>query len=444
MNLEYYYNNINKFTEEELINNLVNYFKNNKNELNDNIFTNTDYEYIIDDVKQVINNNINNYSFYVKLIKMLINDFYNNETDRDIDYYIHQINSTKQSIKKDNILVIQFNNIKNSLPIEQIDFVNYYDDKDLNYAEYDFKQQNRHYKLTQTKSFNENNIFMSYLCYFKSAVNMIINNPLFKEISLIETDTDKMTIGGYYHPYQLFIIGGSELFKLLADSNINIIDIVNLFNTLTSNKYHIGTPGIKYYPHQIFQELMYLMNNEFSNQFKVYFNNKHNYFLNLFIDIHKRRQINPIIEINKFIKRHQMNSFYVACPIYDNMIFNTFNYAYDKMFEINDYEEEYFNKTHLYFYPYHINNYYLHSFTLTEQIKNTNITFHSIYILLDYSKDKVIGIRHDNKKLRYDNIPQNALYMKDELRIFKNDGITDYIDKKFNYKITMLCYVKDN
>ena len=120
------------------------------------------------------------------------------------------------------------------------------------------------YNLLSTKGFNHKLIFYSYICYFKCAINCIIHNPVFKYMLKLDSDKppsyERLQHNRYYSFIEYVQCGGSELWELLK-CNKDIFDIVDFYNDLTRNTYLIGRPGVKYYPHQILQELLYYINN---------------------------------------------------------------------------------------------------------------------------------------------------------------------------------------
>ena len=99
-----------------------------------------------------------------------------------------------------------------------------------------------------------------------------------------------------------------------------------------------------------------------------------------------------------------------------------------------------------------VDDYYLTSFCIIENIPNDHLTFHCVYVQIKYDyllRVKKI-IRYDNKKLNYldNNNINNINYLKNEMNIFNNKslldstGINDYYSGSNNYKICLLCYTK--
>ena len=89
---------------------------------------------------------------------------------------------------------------------------------------------------------------------------------------MLKLDSDKppsyerLQHNKYYSFIEYVQRGGSELWELLK-CNKDIFDIVDFYNNLTRSTYLISRPGVKYYPHQILQELLYYINNSFSASF---------------------------------------------------------------------------------------------------------------------------------------------------------------------------------
>lgn len=100
----------------------------------------------------------------------------------------------------------------------------------------------------------------------------------------------------------------------------------------------------------------------------------------------------------------------------------------------------------IYRYKYFMNDYYLTSFCVAENVPEKNISFHCVFIQIKYDYDfNIVGInRYDDNKIDYfDKEDQkNNEYLQYEHAIFHKDCISDYYDKKHNYKICLLCYSK--
>ena len=126
------------------------------------------------------------------------------------------------------------------------------------------------YLMKTKKGFGPTLIFYSYICYFKCAVNCIVHHPLFKKHS--NTDSEQIPEFELYDKNKRYTfaeylqIGGSKLWELLKTYK-DIIDVVEFYNITTRHTYLIGRPGVKYYPHQILQELLYYIHNDFAKEF---------------------------------------------------------------------------------------------------------------------------------------------------------------------------------
>ena len=434
-----YINNIYKQNLDNIntIQSIINYHKNNKiniDWLDDNniIFNISRRSDIIDSIKQLIKNNFYNYDEYVKLSKKFIFSFIKNYKPI-----------------KDTLLNYQIKYIISNMPLHLLEIEKICDLKDFERLQKEegkikYKDYN---SMTITKGFNSVFIFYSYICYFKCAINCIIHHPMFKYFFNINTDSlkggnmNKLINKKYYSLYDFYQIGGNELWNKLNDNNI--IEIIEFYNILTNHKYLIGTPGIKYYPHQILQELLFFINNDFSQY--LYCNYQYVKVIDYLYD-----NIDMNDKIIELLNDCQNNSLFIA-PIIDNPLDsyeiniiknNHLNYQKDLLNRTNNK----LNNTKIYHYNYIINDYYLQSFCIIENIPNKYLTFHCVYIQLIYDDNyNVIDkIRYDHIKARYNNFNMRKYkYMKIEYdNLFNDNGINDYYDGNNNYKICLLCYIK--
>lgn len=441
-----YINNLysKSLSEIEIIDNVVKYLKSfTKEEIdeilnNDKLFFNVSRrKFLISTIKQVINVNINDYGSFVKMCHNMINDF--NTYGR-----IQEMN--KYTKTKDLIIKQQYNNFKSCFTNSSIDMIKYYDDvinDDIKTSHYRYRK----YPLIQKVSYNTNFIFYSYFCYFKAAINVIINNKYFKQYSQIDTDTPHKLIGGvYYNKKEFKQIGGSEMMELLCEDYVNISKLIDLFMSLTN--YTIGLPGIKYYPHQILQEIMNLLDNSFTDIFKIH-NNKISYIVPLISNcyINKTNNYDIINEIKKYLINRVV---FVACPINDPLVFNNYtiiknrNISYDDIkMKTEELIKQTINKRDFYKYPLFIDNYYLESFCVIENIKD-KIDFHSVYVKIKY-KDKRIKdiIRYDVEKIKLSSDVKPYYFDKEIKLIVKDDYVCDYFDGVNNYKICLLTYIRE-
>ena len=276
------YNNTKELNINDILDILLNYFskikydkylfkeiKNNKNVL----FNNEPYN-IFDDIKDLIQNEISNYNIYDKLMKNIMNDIILNEDLKTFDEYLTLSNPNNEKINNYYILRNQYYYLTN-LNITLLPPISLYNNKNIESIKKYPNTQFRKYKLKQKRFYNNENIIISYICYFKTAINIIIHHPLFKRKVNIDSDSLKLPqlqYGGYYTIKDIILYGGNELLNLLKSKNKNMINILELFNKLTYNEYIIGFPGIKYYPQIILQQLLFYLNNDFSDLFKYRMN----------------------------------------------------------------------------------------------------------------------------------------------------------------------------
>ena len=166
-----------------------------KKNISDILFNRFHQEEIIDDAINIYSflnnknkNNKYNYNDYVKIIKLLL------------EYYIKHkdINKLTNKIKLlDNDFNYTISNINNLIPIT---FQNYKCEKKIfNYIPSDnllnknLKMQE--YSLKDTKKLDENLILYSYLCYFKTAINCLRHNIIFKFTNPFFTESLKESGG---------------------------------------------------------------------------------------------------------------------------------------------------------------------------------------------------------------------------------------------------------
>jgi len=420
--------------DDEVIQSIINYNKENQINIRwlynkKNKFYNSSRQLLLHEIKQVLQNELYNYYDYVNYVKNIIFSVIN---DEEIIFKKNFLLNKQIKYVKDHIAF-------NILPIKRI--YNIKEFEKLNYE--DKKIEYRDYKSMENKmGYNSLLIYYSYICYFKSAVNSIIHHPIFKSILNISSDSLKLINGGYYKINLFYQIGGSQLWDKLQNEE-NIIDIIELYNILTNHSYLIGTPGIKYYPHQILQELLFFINNDFSKNFYC------NYQF-IYVIAKLRNNINILIE-NK-LKSCNLPSLFIA-PItnnpFDCYMINKIQEKQLKMNELFDYSQNKISKNikenKIYHYNYIVNDYYLQSFCIVENIPKKHLTFHCVYIqlLYDDNMNVIDKIRYDGHKEHYLNNKLDYIQLENE-KIFNDNGINDYYDGEYNYKICLLCYVKNN
>ena len=444
---------ITKYIYDKLkINKNLNY----KKILNDDkiLYNTSNNDYIIIQVIHNLNNNLlnkDNYNNYVNSIKFILsqyiknNKYYNNGKNFNNNIQIYNLQY--------NYLINNINNLE-VLPLEKpLNIIS-----KIQNHKYIKGYKKLYYSFQDKKEFNDDMILYSYLCYFKTAINYIKHNSLFKCINNIESETldimikealtQKEIVGGNKcRDYKFYQIGGLLFIDLFTKDNVSIIEFVKLFNEMTHNKYLIGTPGIKYYPYQI---LLYIIDLFPYN----IFNNIH--ILNLSQTIKKSSY-----STNNLIQKYFISNEYCYHFITiqnDPMINNVFTIMYNKKLNYNEVKNETYKLLHSniyqYQYKYIIDNYYLESICLIENIsKNNNenlipLDFYNIYIKFLYNENyKLINIiRYDSNVLEYNNINMNKYnFMKLEFnKLFHKNYVSDYINGLINYKISLVCYMNKN
>ena len=442
---------INKYKKEcnNDLNDLLKWVNNNKI-----IFNHSDRKYIINSAKQVIENDFKNYSNFVNIAKNYL--FKKITIDNELRNPIMDIQCN--NLQSNNL---QFNKRYNVLRID-----NYYNIKDFEIINND-KENNkdkrcryRNYNnMKSKKGFSKSLIFYSYICYFKCAVNCIIHHPIFKNKLNVYSDVPpefeyydenkKYTFAEYLQ------IGGNQLWDILQKDE-DILDIVEFYNNMTKNTYLIGVPGVKYYPHQILQELLYYLHNDFAKEF---------YCNKYFVKIIDKPVINMNQQILNLLNECNLKSMFIA-PILDDPLKNyvlSFGITNKKIQEeikkdikksivdilANNTKEnidDVINNNKIYQYKYFMNDYYLTSFCVAENIPDSNISFHCVFIQIKYDYDfNIVGInRYDDSKLDYldKEDEKNTKYLPYERVIFHKDYVSDYYDTNHNYKICLLCYTK--
>jgi len=434
---------------------------NYNNILNDNriLYNKSNNDYIIVQVIHNLNNDLlsnYNYNNYVKTIKFILTkyiknkNYYNNGKNYNNDIQIYKLQYDYLIDNINNLEVIPLNKKYVSKLIKK-------DKRIIGYKKIKYSFQDK-------KEFNNNLILYSYLCYFKTAINAIKHNELFKYICNIESDTIDFNIkealtlkeivgGNKIKDYKYYYIGGMEFMDLFVKENISIIEYVNLFNKLTQNKYFIGTPGIKYYPYQIFNEVL----NFLPSTFSTILYNHNNYCINIDENI-----LLTFKSINEFINFYTSNfnssCYYFITTQNDPLINNVFTIIYNNKLSYKDvkYNTNKLLHSNIYQYQYNyiINDYYLESICLIENISKNNkdnlrsLDFHNIYIKFLYNNNYELTniIRYDGSILEYNNENMTKYnFMKIEYeKLFYKNYVSDYIDGLINYKISMICYMNKN
>ena len=266
-------------------------------------------------------------------------------------------------------------------------------------------------------------------------------------------DSESPTNPNNYQSFKLWV-GGYDLWEMLKDKK-DIISVVDTFNKMTNNKYLIGCPKVKYYPHQILQFFLRHFDNEFA--FK-------NYCDKFFVRVITKDNVNE--QINNIFKKCHNDSIFIApiannpfdCYTYQDIIntkcsFNNPNSRDEYGITLLDLKatkklQMIKDKNIKYSYDLVTNDYYLTSFCVIEHNLNDGLSFHCVFIQIKYDNNyKPIKInRYDNAKVNYrsEEDAKKYPYIINERNIF-NDSFTrinDYYSGDNNFKICLLCYVK--
>jgi len=435
----------------ELLNNQEILFnKNNKTKLLLKVLNNFSYE--------ILNNKIL-FSEVVKIIKQILNDYIILEYD---EFKLKTYSSNNIIINNQiNYLKIYINNL---IPIE---FNKHYENKQLNDMPENIKYSIHKNQFTKTKYFDNSYIIYSYICYFKCAVNCIKHNELFKLFNNIQSDKiggnlinyPRKIIGGkIYNLNDYYMIGGYEIYDLIRNiEEDNLLKIIKTYNKLTYNYHMIGLIGIKYYPYQILNELLFRINNLYSDLFKI----RGQYTLNISnydLQQNKNNNLSNII-YNKLKFNTQLCAF-INTTINDPFVNNVFTklindkITFDKikLYNKNNVIKT-INNNNIYQYDYIIGDYYLESICVIENLVNSGMDFHNVYIKFRYDNNwnVIEKIKYDNITINYNTFREDFKHNKKilnsiekELNIFKDTYITDYYNGEYNYKISMVCYVNKN
>lgn len=423
-------------------------------------------------VKQILKNKISSNNLLVEFSKQALFP-QKNSSINDSSINISSINDQKnKNDSQKSMKFIDFDLLKHQEKyinkykdkIESIPLTNErkstYQDDEVNITK-DRKVYRDYKHMEHTTGFNPDLIYYSYICYFKSAINCIIHHPLFKYENkyvdyVLDTETPYDPSNKYLPISDILQQGGSILWQMLQDKR-DILDIVEEFNRIYDNKYLIGTPKIKYYPHQILDKFLENFNNYFSNRVSC---NSH--FVQV-IDDWDHKKIDHTKDNNYM--NDQFNIIFTKCnndsifiaPIINNPLDC---YTYTNICQQKDQYKQIHKldfiannklkdiKLHelYYYYPYNIDDYYLMSCCVIEHKNKSGLTFHCIYVQFKYDANyKVVKInRYDDHKLNYRNIKDNEDYefLSSERHIFYKNGITDYYDDIYGFKICLLCYVK--
>ena len=447
---------INRYNKEHQFSIKSEWLKDKRILFNDHTKENTN---LINLVKQILDNKISKNNLLVEFSKQaLFPQEKSSINDSSINDQKNKNDSQKSMkfidfdlLKHQEKYINEYKNKIESIPLTN-EHKSTYQDDEVNITK-DRKVYRDYKHMEQTTGFNPDLIYYSYICYFKCAVNCIIHHPLFKYENkyvdyVLDTETPYDPNNRYF-PIKDLLQGGSNLWQMLQDKR-NILDIVEEFNRITENKYLIGTPKIKYYPHQILEKFLENFNNYFSN--RVSCNSHYVHIINFG---------NPDFVINLItviLNKCNNDSVFIAPIINDPFVVYTYtdivkklrltDKGYiDRLDSIADENLAIIEKHKIrYSYSYRVNDYYLSSFCIVEFKKDHRLTFHCVYIKIYYDETgEIIKIvRYDDDRVNYCNIASNEQYhfLKAERNIFHVTGIADYYDETYGFKICLLCYIK--
>lgn len=298
--LHNYYNNKIKFKKE--INQIQNYLLNLKLNNNDKyILLNLLLEFKINN--EFINKIKNKYNikvfYYTNEYDYLIHDylyykiFSNYVLFRDIEKIEDRILKYHNKIIINEIIKINnFIDNNNFLEIIKNESIIYFNDKEKYYYDdyyeiYDKKIdiiQKIKYPLTLTQYY-DNNTLNVYQCWFKSAINFFVNNGNFInqfinnkiniDFNILSDviDSEKIKGGNNKEIY--------ELFKNMFNNENNIenyyIQLKRILNDKLNNKYYLGIPGYKIYPFYVIQDILFLLNDYFTKNCIIEYDNEFAY-----------------------------------------------------------------------------------------------------------------------------------------------------------------------
>lgn len=239
------------------------------------------------DIKWILTNipyiSISNWNeiFKNKLIKSLFLKQFNNE-----DIIVHLFIEHLKEMNSDNIKIFKnvfntlsfynhlekqldnimknINSLKSLKSICQIEYEKDFDirDENINKIILDKKINNI---TTNISKYEINNITTTYQCYFKTALNFVINNKyvLNKIVLMKKHNKQKMkkiqidTESPFKYQYGSGFI--NEISKCIINNDMSIDNFINIreyINKFTNNRYVISTYGVKIYPQYVIQDLI--------------------------------------------------------------------------------------------------------------------------------------------------------------------------------------------
>ena len=432
--------------------------------------------------------NFNKYELLIhKYLYLLI--YFNHTNNKEIK---NELINFKKEITNENILN-EFNKINNYIKnydlikLFQSPKIIYFNDINIDNSEIMNKitiNEKIKYPLLTTQYYDYD-LFITYQCFIKSAINFFINN---KFIEMIKNIDNENLMKNYY------------------------IEFKRLLNNKLNNKYLLGIPGFKLYSFYVIQDILFLLNDQFCNDCIIEYDNREdksyiyycnkNYFLDDILELHQLQLLNKKYnityldynnlkrinneyynnpekiyinnevqyskllkldfdfinnkyhyekEINKYLNhiKNTPNNLLIACPIHDitslymlNNKIKLYSYNYIKLKSINKYIKNNYDINIIYPFIIEINkvNYKLHSFIIV--INKNTLDNHFVYYKLDSNNNDLL--RFDSEKIR---ININTLkyletkykYIVDE---YKQIYYNNYIKDTLYYKVIFCYYQK--
>ena len=273
--------------------------------------------------------NFNKYELLIhKYLYLLI--YFNHTNNKEIK---NELINFKKEITNENILN-EFNKINNYIKnydlikLFQSPKIIYFNDINIDNSEIMNKiiiNEKIKYPLLTTQYYDYD-LFITYQCFIKSAINFFINNKRFYNqfmnnninnnlidnllisnidnninSEIINTESIKQNGGDKQEIYNLFI----EMIKNIDNENLMknyYIEFKRLLNNKLNNKYLLGIPGFKLYSFYVIQDILFLLNDQFCNDCIIEYDNREdksyiyycnkNYFLDDILELHQLQLLN--------------------------------------------------------------------------------------------------------------------------------------------------------